>query len=118
MTDDELIALERAGWDALSSPQGAGYYRRHLSDDALMAFPVGVLDRAQALEAIASAPPWSRHAITGPRVIRLGQDAAVVVYTVRAEREGQPEFAAVASSAFVRCGAGWQLAFHQQSPAG
>lgn len=83
-----------------------------------MAFSFGVLDRAQALEAIAAAPPWSRYDITSPRVVRLGQDAAVVVYTVRAEREGQPEFHAVVSSTFVRRGSGWQLALHHQSPAG
>lgn len=118
MTDDELVALEREGWDALSSPQGADYYRRQLSDNAVMAFPFGVIDRAQALEAIASAPPWSRYAITSPQDIRLGHDAAVVVYQVSAERAGEPEFNAVVSSTFVRRDRDWQLAFHQQSPAG
>ena len=118
MTDEELVALERAGWDALCSPQGADHYREHLADGALMAFPFGVLDRAQALEAIASAPPWSSYAMTGPRVVRLGEDAAVVVYAVTAQRAGSPPFTAVLSSTFVRHGEQWRLAFHQQSPAG
>jgi hypothetical protein len=68
------------------------------------AFPLGVVDRAQALEALASSPPWSRYRITEPHVVRLGQLAAVVVYSVHAEREGQPPFRAVMSSTFVRHG--------------
>ena len=116
MTDEEFVALEREGWDALSGSQGADHYRRVLTEDALMAFPFGVIDRAQALEAIAAAPPWSSYEMTSPRVVRLGEDAAVVVYAVSARREGQPEFTAVASSTFLRQGSDWQLAFHQQSP--
>ena len=83
-----------------------------------MAFPFGVVDRAQAPEAMASAPPWSRYGTTGPRVVRLGEDAAVAVYRVSAQREGQPEFDAVVGSTFVRQGTDWRLAFHQQSPTG
>ena len=76
-----------------------------------------ILDRGQSLEAIASAPPWSRYQITDPRVVRLGSTAAVVVYTVRAKREAQAEFTGVISSTYVRDDGKWQLAFHQQSPA-
>jgi hypothetical protein len=117
MTDEEFIALEREGWDALSTPAGADYYRDHLTDDAVMAFPFGILGRRQSLEAIASASPWSRYQMTDAQVVRLGPDAAVVVYAVRAQREAQTEFTAVISSTFVRRDEKWQLAFHQQSPA-
>lgn len=118
MTDDELVALEREGWVALSSAGGADYYREHLADGALMAFSSGVIDRRRALEAIESTPPWSRHDITDVQVLRLGQEAAVVVYRVRASRPGQADYEAVVSSTFVREGAAWRLAFHQQSTAG
>jgi hypothetical protein len=116
MTDDDVVALERAGWDALSSGRGADHYREHLAAGALMAFPFGVLDRTEALEAIASAAPWSRYAMSDARVVRLGSEAALVVYSVVAERVGEPPFTAVLSSTFVRQGGDWRLAFHQQSP--
>jgi hypothetical protein len=116
MTDDDLVALERAGWDALCSDRGADHYREHLADGALMAFPFGVLDRGQALEAIAGAAPWSSCAMSDARVVRLGADAAVVVYAVTAQRAGEPPFTGVLSSTFVREGDAWRLAFHQQSP--
>jgi hypothetical protein len=118
MIDEEFIALERAGWDALSGPQGAKYYRKHLSVDALMAFPFGVIDRSQAIDAIEAAAPWSHYNLTHPSVVRLGEDAAVVAEPVTAERAGEPEFSAIVASTFVRREDRWQLAFHQQSPAG
>ena len=42
---DHLIDLEHRGWDALSSGEGGTYYHQHLTEDALMAFPFGVLTR-------------------------------------------------------------------------
>src|SRR5690349_9802119 len=90
--NDELIEVERRGWDALCSPGGADYYRQHLTEDALMAFPFGVLTRREALDAIADAAPWSRYEMTATRVVSLGAEAGVVVYAVRAEREGQAPF--------------------------
>lgn len=118
MTDDEFVALERAGWGALTGSQGAEYYRQHLSADALMAFPFGVIDRSQAINAIEAAEPWSHYALGHADVVRLADDAAVVAYHVTAQRRGQPEFSAIVSSTFVRKDGRWQqLAFHQQSPA-
>jgi hypothetical protein len=111
----ELIEVERRGWEALCSDQAASYYQQHLTDDALMAFPFGVMDREEALRAMAAAEPWSRYEMQDPRVIPLGPDCGVVVYSVTAQREGQETFSAVLSSTFVRRSGGWQLAFHQQS---
>jgi hypothetical protein len=72
VTDDDLVALEREGWAALGTSRGAEHSRRQLTDDALMAFPFGVLDREQALEAMAGSPPWSQYELSDLRVLRLG----------------------------------------------
>jgi hypothetical protein len=113
---DELIALEREGWDALVSGEGGAYYREHLTSDALMAFAFGVLTRQESIDAIESAPPWESFEITDPRVVELSEDSGVVVYGVVARRPGQEPYSAVVSSTFVREGGEWRLAFHQQSP--
>jgi hypothetical protein len=113
--EHELIEVERTGWRALCTADGASYYRAHLTGDALMAFPFGVMDREEALRAIEAAPPWSSFEISDARVVELGRDSGVVVYSVHAVREGQEPFSAVASSTFVRRGGEWRLAFHQQS---
>jgi hypothetical protein len=111
----ELIQIERRGWEALCSHDAEAYYREHMAEDALMAFPFGVMDKDEALRAMASAEPWSRYEMEDPRVIPLGSDAGVVVYSVTAQRDGQDPFRAVLSSTFVRREGDWKLAFHQQS---
>ena len=68
----ELIQVERRGWDALCSGNAATYYREHLTEDALMAFPFGLMDREESLSAMAAAEPWSRYDMQAPRVISLG----------------------------------------------
>lgn len=114
---DELVAAEREGWEALSTDGGADHYREHLAPDAVMAFPFGVLGRAEAIAAMEAAPPWSSFALRDPRAVALGDDAGVLVYAVRARRDGQEPYEAVVSSTFVRGpDGGWLLAFHQQSP--
>jgi hypothetical protein len=114
--EETLIAAEREGWTALTTADGGAYYREHLAANALMAFPFGVIDRDQAIEAIESAPPWAEFELRDPRVIALTDASGIVVYSVTARRDGDEPYSAVASSAFVREGGGWKLAFHQQTP--
>jgi hypothetical protein len=111
----ELIQVERKGWEALCSAEAVTYYRQHLAEDALMAFPFGVMDRDEVLSAMAAAGPWASFDMETPRVIQLGPDCGVLVYAVSAQREGQETFSAVLSSTFVRRDGRWRLAFHQQS---
>jgi hypothetical protein len=113
---ERLIALEHEGWDALVAGAGGRYYREHLTDDALMAFPFAVLTRAATIEAMESAPAWERYAIRDPQVVALSDDGGIVVYEVVAQRPGEEPYAAVVSTTFVRDGDVWKVAFHQQSP--
>jgi hypothetical protein len=115
--EETLIEAERAGWTALTTAEGGAYYREHLTDDALMAFAFGVLDREQAIEAMEAARPWAQFEMRDPRVVRLTDASGVVVYSVVARRAGEEPYSAVISSTFVREGDGWKLAFHQQTPA-
>ena len=112
----ELLDAERQGWHALSSAKGASYYREHLTDDAVMVFSSGVMTRAQALEAMASAPPWSSFEILNPRVVELTPDSGVLVYRAVARRADQPVYKAMITSVFVRTADHWKLAVHHQTP--
>jgi hypothetical protein len=118
MTADELIALERQGWEALSSggEVAQAFYDGILDADVLMLFPGGMVldDRATIVGSMAG-PPWSRHELEDVRVLALTPDAGVVAYSVVAERDGS-EYSALISSTYVRRDDGWKLAFHQQTP--
>lgn len=115
--EQELVELEREGWEALAAGRGAEYYREHLADNALMAFPFGVMSRDAAIDAMAAAPPWSTFSIDDAQVVALTDDSGVVVYRATAQRAGQQPYSAVISSTFVRRDGAWKLAFHQQTPA-
>ena len=115
--EETLIELERAGWEALSTPgAGADFYRKQLTEDALMVFGFGVLDRGQALEAMASAPPWSSFRIEEPRVLELTGDSAVLTYLAIAQREGEAAYSGRTTSVYVRSNGSWRMALHQQTP--
>jgi hypothetical protein len=113
---DKIIALETEGWRALTTEQAAQHYRACLTDDAVMAFEFGTMDRDDAIAAIAASPPWSWFDIQRPRVIVLSSSSAIVVYRVTAARDGESPYSALICSAFRRDADRWRLAYHQQTP--
>lgn len=118
MTDD-LIALERDGWQALSGAGGesaAQFYGRILDADVVMLLPGGLrlTDRDEILRLMSRAP-WDGFELGDPRTLELGPDSAVVLYGVVAERGGSP-YSALISSTYVRRDDGWKLVLHQQTP--
>ena len=112
--EKQLLDLEEQFW------KGSGdFYQRHLTDDSLMVFadPVGVLTRDRTIETISAGPRWVEVGFEEVRVVRLTEDAALLTYKASARREGEEsQYSARASSAYVRRGGSWKLAFHQQTP--
>jgi Domain of unknown function (DUF4440) len=111
--DDDLLALEREFWTG-----DADFYRRHLSDHAVMVFPepAGVLTREQVLEAIASGPRWAEVQMEEPRVVSLTSETAILTYKATARREGDTNpYVALVSSVYVNGDGRWKLAFHQHT---
>ena len=112
---EELLTLERAGWDALCSSSGAGFYADLMTEDGVMVLAGGsVLDRAGVVASLDGAPSWEEYTIDAPRLVRVG-DQAALVYTAEARREGVT-FAALMSSVYVHEGDRWRLALYQQTP--
>ncbi|HEU4655710.1 MAG TPA: nuclear transport factor 2 family protein [Steroidobacteraceae bacterium] len=114
----ELIDLEEQGWRALSTQGDAAakFYACVLRDDAVMLFPGGlrIEGRDSILQSLA-AQPWRSFQIEDSRVISLGEDSAVVIYKVTAQRDGSDPYAALISSTYVN-EKGWRLVVHQQTP--
>jgi len=115
----DLIELEKQGWEALSSKGEASkkFYSSVLRDDALMLFPSGMLidGKEKILESLA-AQPWKSFQIEEPQVISLSENAAVLVYRVTAQREGGDPYIALISSTYVLSDGAWKLVLHQQTP--
>ncbi|UUT35152.1 hypothetical protein [Microbacterium elymi] len=61
--------------------------------------------------------PWRTYEIADERLITLGDDHAILVYTGRAYRdEDEPAFIALMSSVYTRREGSWRLALYQQTP--
>lgn len=113
-----LIDLERAGWQALSGQGDAGrrFYDAVLRDDAVMLFPGAlVLEGKQKILDSLGTQPWTSFELQSPRLLTLSEQAAVVIYRVKAQREGH-DYAALISSIYTLDASGWKLVLHQQTP--
>ena len=115
--NDELLRLEREGWDALTTDGAAEFYEKVLAPAALMLFPgMDVLDRPTILQAMRAAPPWRWYKLSEERVDLLADGTAAVTYLASAQRDGQAPYVARISSLYVEQDGGWKLAFHQHTP--
>jgi hypothetical protein len=116
---DELIALERRGWDALSSGAGEAerFYREVLADRALFVLPGGLVlaGRGEILESMGG-EPWAGYELSDIRVLEIAGDTAAIAYRAAARRDGHPGYAALCTSTYRRAASSWQLVLHQQTP--
>ncbi|WP_336921021.1 nuclear transport factor 2 family protein [Aquipuribacter sp. SD81] len=112
---EELLGLERQGWDSLCRGTGDAFYGGLMTDDALMVLADGtVLDREAVVASLADAPPWDDYDIADVRTVRPTGDVATLVYTGTGRR-GDTTFIAVMSSTYVRRDGRWRLALYQQT---
>jgi hypothetical protein len=80
--DEELIGLERAGWEALSAggDAAASFYQDVLASKVLMLLPGGLRldDREEVINSMRGAP-WDSFDLSDEQVLRLGREGAVLV---------------------------------------
>lgn len=115
---DQLIDLEKRGWTALSSGKAAAqeFYDTVLDSEVVMLFPGGTMlsSRDEILRSMAG-PPWAWFRIEEARTLALGDDAGLIAYRAKAQREGGEVYSALISSVYVRRGSEWKMVFHQQT---
>lgn len=114
---DELLHIERAGWDSLCESTGADFYGEVMLPDAVMVLANGmVMDRNTVVSALAQSPPWRAYEISGVHLIDLDDDNAALVYTGTAYRDGdEPAFVGAMSSVYHRVDGVWKLTLYQQT---
>lgn len=113
---EELLSVERAGWEALRRSEGADFYGRLMSPEGVMVLPHGfVLDRAGVAASFDGVDPWRAYEISQPRRVVLGVDTVALVYVATATR-GEGEFRALMTSVYSLLEGQWRLALHQQTP--
>lgn len=118
MVTEELVALERRAWSALTSEEDAAeFYERVLSHDMVMVLPGMVLDRAEALESWMGSVPWRDFEIEDARVVSLDRNAALLTYRATARRaQDVASYRALCTSVYRMSDGRWWLVFQQQTP--
>lgn len=118
MTTEDLLAIERRGWDALCVRTGGSYYGALMTDDALMVLVNGaVLDRAEVVASLDQAPAWDTYELSDVRRVDLGPRSAGLVYRATARRGHEPPFEAAMSSSYVVVDGSPRLALYTQTTA-
>lgn len=113
---DDLIAvlldLEQRAWKAADT-RDMEFYRDYLAPEALVVSPRGIMDREGILRDLVENPnELPEYAIMDPRVVSLGEESAVLAYTV--SFGGQTFYV---STVYARDRGRWRAAFHQRTPA-
>ena len=116
--ENELVELETAGWHALSTgpEEATAFYSEVLASQPVVLLTNGlrITDRQQIVESMGG-PPWTAFEIIEPREDYLGDDAGVLTYQVRADRNGTP-YSALLTSVYAKEDGAWKLKVHQHTP--
>lgn len=115
---NELLTLERDGWESLCAGTGADFYGRMMTEGGVMILAHGfVLDRQQVGESLNNAPPWRTFSLAEERLVPVNDSSAVLVYRGTAWRETEePEFSAWMATTYVKLEGQWRIACYQQTP--
>lgn len=118
MVMDELMQLERRGWDSLCDGMGSAFYGELMTENAVMVLAHGaVLNRAEVMASLDGAPPWRRYHISEERMLEIDARTIALVYTGMAWRQApEPEFHALMSSVYTQQDGAWRLVLYQQTP--
>lgn len=117
LIEKQLMDIERKLWT--NDPV---LYKNNLLKEALLVFgETGLITRDFAVEAIktenAENRKWAEVEFSAVHCVKLTEDVALLTYTVSSRWNYESTaITALASSAYVKHGPDWKLAFHQQTP--
>lgn len=116
LEEDELVELERRGWDALCESRGGTFYRDLMTPEGVMVLVDGsVLGRDEVAASLDGAPPWTSYEITQARRVPVDERSSALVYRARAARGGEAPFEALMTSVYTVVGGRVRLALYQQT---
>lgn len=114
---EELLVLERRGWDARCTGLGGEFYEDRMTDDGVMVLAHGaVLTRSQVRSSLTAAPPWRDYTLSDVRLVPVGPATAALVYRARAVGRSDEVCESLMTSVYVLDGRRPLLALYQQTP--
>ena len=114
----QVIALEKAGWEAWKNKNG-GWFQTNLTDDYLLVNSEGVNNKSEVVKSTASDCEVKSYSLDNFKFVMLNKDAALITYTgmQNAVCGGKTLPTNVNSSAvYVRRGGKWLEALYTETP--
>ena len=93
------------------------FYQENLSEKCLMVFPnpVGILERADIVDALKQAPRWDNVNFLEKRSIK-NESIVLLAYYAEGKRQGKGDYKAYCSSTYHLQRGFWKMVCHQQTP--
>ena len=107
----QLLEIESGFWRTAGD---GSFYDEHMADDGFCVFGIGIMDKEATQAGASASDPWDSFEPLDARVLRLGDDVAVLSYRADAKRGGDA-YAAFVTSVYRRLEGRWQLVVHQQT---
>lgn len=111
MNISALLEIEKGFWF-----EGADYYERHISAEAVFVFPGMRLNREDGIAAADSAKRWKDLEITDAQLIILNDRASVLTYHATSKREGEEPYAGSITTVYRLEDGEPKMIFHQHTP--
>ncbi len=114
----QIIALEKAGWEAWKN-KDAAWYQTNLAADVMHVSGSGVANKAQLISSLADCDVKSV-ALSDFKLLMITKDSALITFVGRQEAVcgGKPQPAIVrASAAYAKRGGKWLNVFYTEVPA-
>ncbi len=115
----QIIALEKAGWEAWKNKNGA-WFQTNLTDDYLLVNSDGVNNKSQVVKSTASDCEIKSYSLDNFKFLMLDKNSALITFTGMQDGvcSGKTIPANVrASSVYVKRGGKWLNAFYTETPA-
>jgi len=114
----QIIALEKAGWEAWKN-KDAKWYQTNLTEDYLLVNSEGVRNKTQTVKSIASECEVKSYSLDNFKFVMLDKNTALLTYTGMQDAvcNGKTIPATVRSSAvYVKRGGKWLAALYMETP--
>ena len=115
LTEADASAREKEIWATVEKKDAAAF-SPNLTDDFIYVNAGGVSDKAAAVKGISETGTMTNLAFSDWKLVSVDKDAAVLVYTLKANSamNGQTHPVSIyASTAYVNRGGKWQVIYHQ-----
>lgn len=118
IVEAQLIALEKAGWEAWKN-KDAAWFQANTTEECLLINSEGISDKTQVIKSTSTDCEVNRFSLDNFKFVMLNENTALLVYTAMQDavcNEKKIPSSIRASVAYVKRGGKWLESFYMETP--